>query len=428
VDLSFGHQWNFSETYFDDDLIFSDGYFTNMGGNHLINRLTSMPKFNEMYRRRLRSLMDEFYGAPGSNIEDSYAANRFDELIAEIGADAVIDRAAWGYPNGLSAESPTQAIARVKVDFLAKRRDYLATLSGIPAAQPANPALSFGTIDFNPTSGNQAQEYFAIINSSGVPVDISGWTIAGAVNHEFEGGTVIPANSVYYVVADVAQFKQRTTGPTGGQRLFIQGNYEGELNNVFGSLSLKDRSSTTIASTSYGTQPLAGDYDASGTVDNLDYELWKTSFGSTLDLVADGNENGMVDAGDYTVWQDNFGATNSGAGGAAASLGLNEQAADGADRGIDSEVHSLSVWAGPLETFFDAQPTLRSAAAGTDSAADSALRIATVNQDQALLAVVAEREARSVSHSEEFSWRDADEFAATDDAFAKLLGAQLPTL
>jgi hypothetical protein len=427
VDLSFGHQWNFSETYFDDDLVYTDGYFTNMGGNHLINRLSSLPKFNEMYRRRLRSLMDEFYGAPGSNIEDSYAANRFDELIAEIGADAVIDRAAWGYPNGLSAESPTQAIARVKVDFLAKRRDHLATLSAMPAAQTANPALSFGTIDFNPADGNQAQEYIAIINSSGVAVDISGWTISGAVDHEFGGGTVIPANSVYYVVADVAQFKQRTTGPTGGQRLFIQGNYEGQLNNVFGSLSLKDRSNTTIASTSYGSQPLAGDYDGSGTVDNLDYELWKTSFGSTVDLAADGNANGVVDAGDYTVWQDNFGASNNGAGGAAASLGLSELSTDSAEAGTTDQVSSLSVWAGSLESLVGEQPALQLLTANVRSLG-GAMHTAALAQEQALLVVLAEREMRSATQSEDLSWQVADEVAATDDAFAELLGAQLPTL
>ena len=55
--------------------------------------------------------------------------------------------------------------------------------------------------------------------------------------------------------------------------------------------------------------PIPGDYDSSGVVDNLDYDLWRNTFGSIADLRADGNQNGTVDAADYTVWQDNLGAT-----------------------------------------------------------------------------------------------------------------------
>ena len=56
---------------------------------------------------------------------------------------------------------------------------------------------------------------------------------------------------------------------------------------------------------------IPGDYDRSGTVDQLDYELWKTVFGTLIPAgsSADGSGNGIVDAADYSIWRDHLGAT-----------------------------------------------------------------------------------------------------------------------
>ncbi|MEO0530551.1 MAG: hypothetical protein AAF266_08230, partial [Planctomycetota bacterium] len=51
---------------------------------------------------------------------------------------------------------------------------------------------------------------------------------------------------------------------------------------------------------------IPGDYDGNGSVGIEDYNLWSSSFGSTVLLDADGNGNGQVDAADYTVWRDNL--------------------------------------------------------------------------------------------------------------------------
>lgn len=52
-----------------------------------------------------------------------------------------------------------------------------------------------------------------------------------------------------------------------------------------------------------------GDYDHSGAVDPLDYDLWSQTYGATgPDLSADGNGDGVVDAADYTLWRDNLSA------------------------------------------------------------------------------------------------------------------------
>lgn len=50
-----------------------------------------------------------------------------------------------------------------------------------------------------------------------------------------------------------------------------------------------------------------GDYDHSGLVDQLDYNVWRADYGSTEQLNADGNGNGVVDSGDYIVWRRNQG-------------------------------------------------------------------------------------------------------------------------
>jgi glucose/arabinose dehydrogenase len=50
-------------------------------------------------------------------------------------------------------------------------------------------------------------------------------------------------------------------------------------------------------------QPQPGDYDNDGTVDNDDYLVWRSTFGSSVALAADGNGNGVVDTADYVVWR-----------------------------------------------------------------------------------------------------------------------------
>ncbi len=56
---------------------------------------------------------------------------------------------------------------------------------------------------------------------------------------------------------------------------------------------------------------LLGDYDRSGTVDQADYTLWKSSYGQSVSSGsgADGNSDGVVNLADYTIWRNNLGAT-----------------------------------------------------------------------------------------------------------------------
>lgn len=55
---------------------------------------------------------------------------------------------------------------------------------------------------------------------------------------------------------------------------------------------------------------LPGDYNHDTVVDSADYELWRSTYGQTVENIgggADGNFDGVVDAADYTLWRDHLG-------------------------------------------------------------------------------------------------------------------------
>ncbi|MEX2185908.1 MAG: CotH kinase family protein, partial [Pirellulales bacterium] len=105
--------------------------------------------------------------------------------------------------------------------------------AGIPNAQAAVVQIDINQVDFdaNPASGNQDEEYIRLDNPTGIAVDISGWSLQGGVAHTFAPGTVIAAGGSLFVSPDVAVFRARQIGHSGGQSLFVQGNYSGHMSN-----------------------------------------------------------------------------------------------------------------------------------------------------------------------------------------------------
>ena len=227
-------------------------------------------------------------------------------------------------------------------------------------------------------------------------------------------------------MADVVQFKARTSGPAGNQKLFIQGNYDGQLNNTFGQLALKDGTGVTIASTTYGTPPFPGDFDSSGTVDNQDYNLWRSTFGSTTDLRADGNFNGTVDAADYIVWRDHLGQSSSGAGASAAALASpQEQVVLGTNA---STVDSVAPAFNRIAPFAIELPDAVASRHAKASLADSVFQTWPTSHDIQLIAVLANKPSH-VRHllDEKPDYGDAND-APTDCVFADFSTVQEPLL
>lgn len=118
----------------------------------------------------------------------------------------------------------------------------------IPRAQTADATVEIVSVDFNPVSGNQDEEYLEIKNTGDTAVDISGWHLANGVDMTFRPGTVIPTGGSLYVTPSAPAFRARATGPSGGQRLFVQDSYDGHLSNFGESIEIV-RADGTLAST-----------------------------------------------------------------------------------------------------------------------------------------------------------------------------------
>ena len=231
-------------------------------------------------------------------------------------------------------------------------------------------------LNYNPAESGDETEYIELINTGDEPIELAGVSITefSSAGYTFTGGS-LAAGARMVVVKDQAAFAAAYPGVTTVAPGVFSGSLanEGELVSLRGPLGELLQSFTygdknvsgwpveadgdgrsleyvgpfdqdaenpgSITGDPYDTSgnwraslivggspgasgnvtPLAGDYDASGSVDQLDWAKWKADFGMSITpgSGADGNSNGVVDAGDYSVWRDNLGASQPAAGGGA---------------------------------------------------------------------------------------------------------------
>ena len=293
--------------------------------NQVYDAIISNPTTREMLLRRMRSIMDEYLQPPGTPYVNRTIENMLDDYLAKCQNEADLDQAKWGWALGYGAYglgTPTfaQAIEDIKTQFLDLRRTHLYVdhslntsypgYANIPAAQQTGLPINFGGYDVCPVSGNQEEEYITLVNPNSVAVDISGWSLSGGIDFTFKSGTVIPAGGTLYVSPNVVAFKQRTTGPTGGQGLFVLGSYEGRLSLWGESIQLLDQKHNIINTLTTPANPsLAQQYlriteimyhpadPTSGTFVEQDFEfieLKNTSSTQTLDLTGVHFTNGPI--------------------------------------------------------------------------------------------------------------------------------------
>lgn len=221
--------------------------------NRLFDAVIADPTAREMYLRRLRTLMDAFLQPPGTHAAELKYEGQIDAWVSQLAYE-------------LNSPAYLAEVDRIKTQYLPVRRQHLYVnhLHGstwpdepaqIPDAQPRTFPLQIGAVEYNPASWNQDQEYIEVINPNPFAADISGWTMEGGVEHTFAPGTVIPAGGTLYLTPNALAFRARAASPTGGQRRFVQGGYQGHLSNWGETLTIYDPQRNVAASHTYAGNP-----------------------------------------------------------------------------------------------------------------------------------------------------------------------------
>ncbi len=235
--------------------------------NYLLAAILDYPTTREMYLRRLRTLVDNYLSASAGYFEE-----RLRQFLAHIEDEAQTDSAKWARGN-----------ARAGVDtiintMLPKRRRQLLETYGpsgqglVPEAQTPGLKIEIGEIDFLP-EGDRDSEYIELINPNKEAIDLTDWTVKGAVDFVMPPGTVIPAKGnilqrdrgKLYLVKSVRAFRDRTTGPRGGRGLFFIGEYRGRLSSDGETIRVFDDAGLLVAEETYeGFDPQAALAEALG--------------------------------------------------------------------------------------------------------------------------------------------------------------------
>ncbi|WP_367870632.1 lamin tail domain-containing protein [Luteolibacter sp. Populi] len=288
VDLSHGHNYNNTLGYFDDAMVSNNPLNAHSGADRFYNLILEAPEMRLMWVQRMRTLMDTILQPPGT--VNGFLETRMRQLSATIDPDAAnpsartdgdLDTARWGFHGNFVQNRTREEVERVISGYVGPRRTFLfnsgagrpllygpgnVSSTPIPATGQTDVAgmVTIDSVDYLPPGGTQSGEYVILRNTTGQPLDLSGWTLDGGVHHVIRGGTVIPSGNgtaaweyrgLLHLAKDSAAFRSRTSGPTGGQKRLVQGNYSGQLSARGETLELRNRAGLLIASFSYPGTP-----------------------------------------------------------------------------------------------------------------------------------------------------------------------------
>jgi hypothetical protein len=222
-----------------------------VGGNsRLTGALFALPEFQEMYYRRLRTLMDTLLQPPDTPPELLHYETRIDALVEEIGADGDLDTNTW--PSWGEPQTFAQAVRALREDYLAQRRAFVYGTwmqeVGGPLPMPVEPAVIVDEADPSaPTAGRGVSAAHQPDRQPGGRVRLAPGLRRGRFDAP-RAGRGHPRPAVHlYVVADVPAFKARRAEPHGGQGLFVLGNWTGVTLDPDGELPTLTRRRTGVS-------------------------------------------------------------------------------------------------------------------------------------------------------------------------------------
>jgi CotH kinase protein/Lamin Tail Domain/Fibronectin type III domain len=202
--------------------------------NPVMAALFASQDFRDMYFRRLRTLVD-----------DLLATNRmealYDAVVGVAQPEIALDFARWAYDENESYTQQRTLLFR----SIASRRTVFAGDARVPGSQPASPAIVINEIQHSPAAGDGA-EFVELHNPTGQAIDLSSWTIGGAIDLEIQPGTVILPQQTLTFVSDDPAFRE-----AHGSTVFVGDRYDGNLG-ATGTLTLVRADGTTADSVDYG--------------------------------------------------------------------------------------------------------------------------------------------------------------------------------
>ena len=168
---------------------------------------------------------------------------------------------------------------------------------------------------------------------------------------------------------------------------------------------------------------VAGDYDRNGIVDNLDYQVWRSDFGSTAKSAADGNGDGEVSAADYVVWRKAFSAVSArfatrGSVEATASGSTTLQTAPSQSVQLGAPNEAVEPQGADAELFTPRSSLTASSRPAAQPSFSAAVALAASHFDDGLLAWCAQLDAKQkVADSPESGMSESKRTSGTDDVY-----------
>jgi len=231
--------------------------------NRFIDACYRDPRVQEMYVRRLWTVMEQELQDPNTPASNLIFENHIDALQQLLATEVTQDVQVWGSPSWGTSMTFQQAIDQLKQDYLEPRRVHLYqthTQSGVLPGHPSSPPLILlGSMEPDPVSGNDDEEWLELINPTLDAVDMSGWTLTGGIDFDFAPGTVVPAGDSVYLSPDLFAFRSRASSPKGGEGNFVVGPHDGNLK-PGEDLFLWDQAGTLITTNSTTFTLFVGDF------------------------------------------------------------------------------------------------------------------------------------------------------------------------